>query len=285
LKIDVEGFENDVLIGASDVLKNVRPDAIVLETNEQNQPSFRERRAVKTLRQFFYRFLSIPKAKLLMRAKPFDEDTIQDPGLDVIAVPEEKFVEIEKAVGRDLISKFKRIGIADDVQVKVNGRHLQLPSSATRLELDWICRSRRGPSTPINIGRPVGLESPTRRECSPRVEISHGSPEGGQVPPSLAILCSRQRHGREFVVTLLWIYCTLAAISPALAVGVLRECRGPQSAGRRSRLRRHRGAYGRGGACLKSSFGPVRVIRRPAFIKPSMAANAPCSSSIVEVEA
>jgi hypothetical protein len=136
LKIDVEGFENDVLIGASDVLKNVLPDAIVLETNEQNQPSFRERRAVKTLRQFFYRFLSIPKAKLLMRAKPFDEDTIQDPGLDVIAVPEEKFVEIEKAVGRDFIIEIQ----ADRYRGRCTGQG-EWPASPTA-QLSHAARAR-----------------------------------------------------------------------------------------------------------------------------------------------
>jgi FkbM family methyltransferase len=95
LKIDVEGFENEVLLGGADVLRDIRPDAIILETNEQNQPAFRNRAAIRTLRKFHYRFLAIPKALISMSVVPIDPDTVENPSHDVIAVPEEKFPELQ----------------------------------------------------------------------------------------------------------------------------------------------------------------------------------------------
>lgn len=90
IKIDVEGFENDVLLGASRILRDIRP-VIIIETNEQNQPPFRERAAIMTLRNASYHFLAIPKAMLFLKIDPSDVYAIDDPGHDVIAVPEEKF--------------------------------------------------------------------------------------------------------------------------------------------------------------------------------------------------
>jgi FkbM family methyltransferase len=94
VKIDVEGFENEVLLGVDDVLLEIRPDTIILETNEQNQPAFRERAAIKTLCKFNYRFLAIPKAVLSMSIQPLDTDAVEHPGHDVVAVPEEKYSEL-----------------------------------------------------------------------------------------------------------------------------------------------------------------------------------------------
>lgn len=95
IKIDVEGFEKEVLLGASDVLKDIRPHAIILEINEQNMPPFRDRDVVKILKSFSYEFLAIPRAIISMTATPFDSDKIDDPGHDVIAVPKERFEEIK----------------------------------------------------------------------------------------------------------------------------------------------------------------------------------------------
>jgi FkbM family methyltransferase len=95
IKIDVEGFESDVLLGGADVLRDVRPDAIILETNDQNQPAFRERTAIKILRQFDYRFLAIPKALFSMTVLPIDADAVDNPSHDVVAVPNEKLSELQ----------------------------------------------------------------------------------------------------------------------------------------------------------------------------------------------
>jgi FkbM family methyltransferase len=96
MKIDVEGFENEVLIGATDVLRHIRPSAIVLETNEQNRPPFRERAAVKTLVANDFRFFSLPKALISMKARQFDADIVDDPSHDVVAVPAEMVDEIAR---------------------------------------------------------------------------------------------------------------------------------------------------------------------------------------------
>lgn len=94
IKIDVEGYENQVLLGGDDLINRTRPDAIIFETNDQNQPAFRDRDAVKTLRGLRYRFMAIPKALWSLRLLPFDPDVIGDPGHDVVATPEEKFDEL-----------------------------------------------------------------------------------------------------------------------------------------------------------------------------------------------
>jgi FkbM family methyltransferase len=94
LKIDVEGYENDVLVGGRDILGTIRPDVIVFESNEQQRPDFKDRPAVKTLQSLGYRFLSIPKALLFMSLQPFDPDITTDPGHDIVAVPSEKYENI-----------------------------------------------------------------------------------------------------------------------------------------------------------------------------------------------
>jgi FkbM family methyltransferase len=93
VKIDVEGFEADVLQGGDDVLRDLRPDAIILETNEQNQPNFRDRSAIKILSRFNYCFLAIPKALLSMSVLSIDTRTIDIPSHDVLAIPAEKLSE------------------------------------------------------------------------------------------------------------------------------------------------------------------------------------------------
>ena len=82
------------MIGGRDMLEPKRPGVIVLETNEQNQPPFRDRRSTKILREMSYRFLAIPKATWIMKLKTFDPDLINDPSHDVVAIAEEQFKEI-----------------------------------------------------------------------------------------------------------------------------------------------------------------------------------------------
>ena len=69
IKIDVEGFENEVLIGANSVLSELRPDAIILETNQVSDTPFYDLPPIATLRRHRYRLLAIPKALILMNAR------------------------------------------------------------------------------------------------------------------------------------------------------------------------------------------------------------------------
>jgi FkbM family methyltransferase len=91
IKIDVEGFENEVLRGADDVLSDIRPDAIVLETNQVVNLPFRECPPIATLLRHKYRFLSIPKAVISMAVREFDLEQHGAPSHDVLAIPAELY--------------------------------------------------------------------------------------------------------------------------------------------------------------------------------------------------
>jgi FkbM family methyltransferase len=91
IKIDVEGFEGEVLAGATDMISNIRPRAIIFETNEITSKPFRERVPIDILSKLDYRFLAIPKALLTMRVSEFDIGTHDAPSHDVLAVPKEKY--------------------------------------------------------------------------------------------------------------------------------------------------------------------------------------------------
>jgi FkbM family methyltransferase len=99
VKIDVEGFENEVLLGAEDILSELRPDAIVLETNQPSDVIFRDSPPISTLLRHRYRFLAIPKTLLSMDVVDFDiEQQKHSPSHDVLAVPAEKYETILKTI-------------------------------------------------------------------------------------------------------------------------------------------------------------------------------------------
>ncbi|MGY4306309.1 FkbM family methyltransferase [Bradyrhizobium sp. USDA 4369] len=91
VKIDVEGFEYEVLSGAGLLLRSIRPDVIILETNEQNQPRFSERAVIRLLRQSDFTFLEIPRSLFSVKITEMNPDTLVTPSHDVIAVPTEKY--------------------------------------------------------------------------------------------------------------------------------------------------------------------------------------------------
>jgi FkbM family methyltransferase len=76
VKIDVEGFESEVLIGAIGLFSRVRPDAIIFEVNDlegdvRHHPTFR------LLSRSGYGFFSLPRRLLRMQAYRFD---LEHPG-------------------------------------------------------------------------------------------------------------------------------------------------------------------------------------------------------------
>jgi FkbM family methyltransferase len=91
IKIDVEGFEGEVLSGASDMISNIRPRAIIFETNEITATPFPERATVRILSKLDYRFLAIPKALIKMGVSEFDAGSHDAPSHDVLAVPTENY--------------------------------------------------------------------------------------------------------------------------------------------------------------------------------------------------
>ena len=84
IKLDVEGFEYEVLKGARRVLQELRPDAILFETNDKDNLS----PVMQLLHDCGYDFLMIPRCLIWMRTKVVD---LQHPEAilshDLIAAP------------------------------------------------------------------------------------------------------------------------------------------------------------------------------------------------------
>lgn len=98
VKIDVEGFENDVLLGSGDLLSKVRP-IIILETNEASDGPFRDYPAIATLIKNGYAFFAIPKILFSMRVSDIDVNRIGAPSHDVVAVHIEERAQFASLLG------------------------------------------------------------------------------------------------------------------------------------------------------------------------------------------
>lgn len=99
LKIDVEGFEVEVFKGGREVLLETRPEAIIFELNEKLEGQVSEQPVIKILRDFGYKFFSIPKCFVRMHLDYFDPNSSnQLIGHDFLAVPEESYEKIAKLV-------------------------------------------------------------------------------------------------------------------------------------------------------------------------------------------
>lgn len=98
IKIDVEGFEESVFKGATNVLARTRPHAIIMETNEHSNCRFRDRGPVAILLKNGYRFLALPKALLTMRVDDVELDAQRAPSHDILAVAEERYSEIRAVI-------------------------------------------------------------------------------------------------------------------------------------------------------------------------------------------
>jgi FkbM family methyltransferase len=99
IKIDVEGFEAEVLHGGKEVLKSIRPEAILFELDEESEGPVRDQPVIKLLRDFGYRFFSIPRCTIRMHLDIFDPDNSkQMVGHDILAVKEESYENIAKLV-------------------------------------------------------------------------------------------------------------------------------------------------------------------------------------------
>lgn len=89
IKIDVEGFEAEVFKGAEQVLRTIRPEAILFEMNEsEGMGPLSEQPVFKILRDFDYGFFKVPKCKFRMNLERFDpRSTEGDAGNDFLAAP------------------------------------------------------------------------------------------------------------------------------------------------------------------------------------------------------
>lgn len=89
IKIDVEGFEANVLKGAQKIFESVRPEAILFELNERWEGLIPDQPVIKILRDLGYGFFSIPRCLLHMHLERFDPDrSTQLIGHDFLAVPQ-----------------------------------------------------------------------------------------------------------------------------------------------------------------------------------------------------
>lgn len=71
IKIDAEGFEPEILSGAIDILRSIRPDAILFELNDTGVP-IADHPTVRILRDAGYSFFSIPRSVISMRVERFE---------------------------------------------------------------------------------------------------------------------------------------------------------------------------------------------------------------------
>lgn len=86
IKIDVEGFEADVFNGAQELLREIRPDAILFELN-QERGAFGDQPVVRLLHEAGYDFLGVPQCKLRMRLNKMDlRQPLPPKGNDYLAV-------------------------------------------------------------------------------------------------------------------------------------------------------------------------------------------------------
>ena len=92
IKIDVEGFEAEVLDGAHKILDSIRPQSILFEFNKsQIEGTFSEQPIFKILCQYGYKFFSIPKCIFKMRLErfnPYEENKVTSN--DFLAVLDEE---------------------------------------------------------------------------------------------------------------------------------------------------------------------------------------------------
>lgn len=94
IKIDVEGFEVEVLRGAERVLEGHEPHAILFEANVSLNSTFWEVPAVRILKEFGYSFLMIPRCMLRMRLISIQAEPRSSVSHDILAVHRKHYSEI-----------------------------------------------------------------------------------------------------------------------------------------------------------------------------------------------
>jgi hypothetical protein len=97
IKIDVEGFEDQVLEGGRDLLERVRPESILFEMNAPVGQRVGDQPVVRLLKEYGYGFFAGPRRTMRMRLVAFDPDAVsrleahdvlavaRGPGFDAIA--------------------------------------------------------------------------------------------------------------------------------------------------------------------------------------------------------
>ena len=98
VKIDVEGYEVEIIKGASEFFEINPPDAILFELNDYNIP-FCQQPVIIKLSELGYQFFDIPKSKFKTRLSPLDIGVSKWYGHDILAVQKGKvYNDIAKLV-------------------------------------------------------------------------------------------------------------------------------------------------------------------------------------------
>lgn len=84
LKIDVEGFEEQVLLGARALFDRSPPDAVLFELNDR-KGNVSDEPSVRLLREYGYDFMAIPKTYFRMKVHWYDPENDPLPGHDLLA--------------------------------------------------------------------------------------------------------------------------------------------------------------------------------------------------------
>jgi len=86
IKIDVEGFEHQVLEGGRELLERVRPESILFEMNVPVGQRIADQPVIKLLKEYSYGFFSVPRRTVRMGLVAFDPDAVTRlEGHDVLA--------------------------------------------------------------------------------------------------------------------------------------------------------------------------------------------------------
>jgi FkbM family methyltransferase len=85
MKLDVEGFELDVLRGAAVLLKRQAVDVVVFELNQRATPDWRDEPVVQLLAEHGYDFYAIPRTMMRTRLVPAREHGLCSH--DMVAAP------------------------------------------------------------------------------------------------------------------------------------------------------------------------------------------------------
>lgn len=86
MKMDVEGYEAEVLKGGHEFLERVHPDAILFELNAHDGSKLSHHPVVRTLTECNYAFIRIEKSMVRMNLKRFDPTVDELVGNDILAI-------------------------------------------------------------------------------------------------------------------------------------------------------------------------------------------------------
>jgi FkbM family methyltransferase len=100
IKIDVEGFEEEVLRGASEFFEKVRPETLLFEQNAKFNGPISHQPVIRLMHDLDYGFFSIQKCKLRMHLRRFYPDRDKrNNGNDLLAAHRSIYESIASLVG------------------------------------------------------------------------------------------------------------------------------------------------------------------------------------------